>query len=206
MKLLEDAIVRRNTGAAFTLREGQHIRVIGESIVDFVAFNLADLRERFDQARTKINAGSIFISRGDTLVSKRNNVMLTILEDSCPLGTHDLQAGMCSRASYLSTYESGRWPEVSASSKEELPDHGCWENLTEALRPWNIASEDIPSPFNIFQIMEIDGRTGAMHFSSARPEPGSFVELRAEMSCLVAVSACPAGNKDKDVRIRVFEP
>ena len=41
-----------------------------------------------------------------------------------------------------------------------FPDHGCWENLAEALGPWGIPAEDIPSPFNIFQTMEIDGKTG----------------------------------------------
>jgi len=47
--------VPKNSGRAFTVRKGQCIRVAGRSIVDFVAFNLHDLTERFDQARTKTN-------------------------------------------------------------------------------------------------------------------------------------------------------
>ena len=39
----------------------------------------------------------LFISTGDTLFSKRNNPLLTIVEDTFTEGRHDLQKGMCSR-------------------------------------------------------------------------------------------------------------
>ena len=79
------------------MKTGQRLRITGKSIVDFVAFNLHDLQERFDQARTKTNQVKIFISIGDVLYSKRNNPMLTIVEDTFKEGRHDLQKGMCSR-------------------------------------------------------------------------------------------------------------
>ena len=79
------------------MKKGQRLRIAGKSIVDFVAFNLHDLSERFDQARTKTNQVKIFISTGDVLYSKRNNPMLTIIEDTFAEGRHDLQKGMCSR-------------------------------------------------------------------------------------------------------------
>ena len=82
MKLINDVNIPKNSGRAFILRKNQHIRIIGESTVDFVAFNLDNLRERFDQARTKVMQGKIFISKGDQLLSKSNNVMLTIVEDT----------------------------------------------------------------------------------------------------------------------------
>src|ERR1041384_3898436 len=97
MNLIKSQIVGKNTAAAFEVSKGQRLRIAGKSIVDFVAFNLHDLNERFDQARTKTNQAKIFISTGDTLFSKRNNAMLTILEDTFREGTHDLQKGMCSR-------------------------------------------------------------------------------------------------------------
>ena len=205
MKLIDDLIIAKNTGKALTVKSGHNIRVIGESYADFVAFNLDNLRERFDQGRTKMNAGKIFISNGDKLVSKFNRVMLTIIEDTYKEGTHDLEAGMCSGAVYRTLYELGRYPEMISSKKEHLPDHGCWENLSEALKPWKIEPEDIPSPFNIFMTMELDSRTGVIHFSSVRPRPGTYMELRAEMNCLIAISACPDANKGKDLRVQVFE-
>ena len=55
MAILKSEVVPKNSGAAFEVREGQRLRFAGRSIVDFVAFNLHDLSERFDQARTKTN-------------------------------------------------------------------------------------------------------------------------------------------------------
>ena len=97
MAIFKSQVVPKNSGAAFEVRRGQRLRVAGKSIVDFVAFNLYDLNERFDQARTKTNQVKIFLSTGDVLYSKCNNPMLTIVEDSFKEGRHDLQKGMCSR-------------------------------------------------------------------------------------------------------------
>src|SRR5512147_2823117 len=97
MYVLTSQVVPKNSGAAFKVLKGQRIRIAGRSIVDFVAFNLRDLTERFDQARTKTNQVKIFVSTGDLLYSKRNNPMLTIVEDTFAAGRHDLQKGMCSR-------------------------------------------------------------------------------------------------------------
>src|SRR5215208_4709862 len=93
MSILKSQIVPKNSGAAFEVLRGQRIRVAGRSIVDFVAFNLRDLTERFDQARTKTNHVKIFISARDILYSKRNNPMMTIVEDTFTEGRHDLQKG-----------------------------------------------------------------------------------------------------------------
>jgi uncharacterized protein YcgI (DUF1989 family) len=73
MAVLENKVVAKNSGAAFEVKKGQRLRIAGKSIVDFVAFNLHDLNERFDQARTKTNQARIFISTRDVLYSKRTN-------------------------------------------------------------------------------------------------------------------------------------
>lgn len=206
MRLVESIIVPKNTGKAFPLRKGQHIRLIAESIVDFVAFNLDNLKERFEQGRTKSINGKIFISTGDKLVSKSSNIMLTIVDDTYKEGTHDLQYSPCSRASYEAMYDAGLYPELLPAKRDDLPDHGCSENLSEAVKPWKIAPEDIPNPFNIFMTMEIDSRTGKVNFSSVRPRPGTYLEMRADMNCLVALSACPHGHEGKDVKVQIYEP
>jgi len=203
-ELIEEIVVPRNSGRAFTLRKNQSIRIIGGPgcIVDFVVFNLDNLKERFDQARTKLHQNKLFLSTGDKLLSKFFNPMMTIVEDTYREGTHDLECGMCSRIGYQRLYENQACQELQIS-QQDLPDHGCWENLTEALKPWNIAPEDIPSPFNIFQTMEIDGSTGRLSFSKVTPEEGTYVELCAEMDCLVAVSACPNVTKGRSIRVQV---
>ncbi|HXG51740.1 MAG TPA: urea carboxylase-associated family protein [candidate division Zixibacteria bacterium] len=211
MALAQSKVVAKNSGAAFAVRKGQLLRVAGRSIVDLVAFNLHDVRERFDQARTKTNQAKIFISTGDVLYSKRNNPMLRIVRDTFTGGRHDLQKGMCSRrrfemvASGASLRVFAEGVDINPKAPEELPDHGCWENLSEALRPWNIDPDDVPSPFNLFQCMRIDPDTGAMYDTLVRPKEEACVDFRAEMDCLVAVSACPESGRGGAIRIEIHD-
>jgi uncharacterized protein len=190
-----DVVVPANSGAAFEVHADQVFSVIGQTTVDLVAFDLHDLTHRFDQARTKSNLGKIFVSTGDVLISKLNTDMLRIIEDGFAEGHHDLQYGMCSRERWVwalrervATASYLRQQEMSA---DDFPDHGCFENLIAALRPYAIAPVDIPSPFNLFQHMLIDSDTGVMVRGTLRPPEPVPVRMQALIDCLVAVSACP---------------
>jgi len=211
MAILKKAVVPKNSGVAFEVTKGQRLRIAGKSIVDFVAFNLHDLNERFDQARTKTNQVKIFISMGDTLFSKRNNPMLTIVDDTFTEGRHDLQKGMCSRKRFEMVAQGtarrvfAEGVDINPRNPEEIPDHGCWENLSAAVKPWNISPDDIPSPFNIFQCMRIDPDTGIMYDTMTRPKEEAHVDFRAEMDCLVAVSACPESGRGQAIRVEIFD-
>jgi uncharacterized protein len=211
MPVMETRMVEKNSGAAVEVKKGQRLRIAGKSIVDFVAFNLHDLTERFDQARTKTNQVKIFISTGDILYSKRNNPMLIIVEDTFKEGRHDLQKGMCSRKRFEMVAQGGskrvfaEGVDINPKKAEEIPDHGCWENLSEAVKPWNISPDDVPSPFNIFQCMRIDPESGIMSDTLIRPKDEAHVDFRAEMDCLVAVSACPESGRGLAIRIEVFD-
>ncbi len=210
-KLMASMWVQKNSGWAAKVKKGLRIRVAGRTVVDFVAFNLNDLTERFDQARTKTNQAKLFISTSDQLISKINNPMLTIVEDTFQEGRHDLQKGMCSRKRFelvakgLAKRVFAEGIDPNPKTPEEIPDHGCFENLTEALKPWNIAPEDIPSPFNIFQTMRIDPESGRMFDTLIRPKNEAHLDFRAEMDCLVALSACPESGRGGPVRVEVFQ-
>jgi uncharacterized protein len=211
MAVLQSTVVPKNSGAAFELKKGQRLRIAGRSIVDFVAFNLNDLTERFDQARTKTNQVKIFISTGDILYSKRNNPMLTIVEDTFKEGRHDLQKGMCSRKRFQMVAEGrskrvfAEGVDINPKKADEIPDHGCWENLSGALKPWNISPDDVPSPFNVFQCMRIDSDTGIMYDTMIRPKNEALVDLRAEMDLLVAASACPESGRGQAIRVEIYD-
>jgi uncharacterized protein YcgI (DUF1989 family) len=207
MKKIREEHVPYNTGWSAEMKKGQVIRITATTTVDLVAFNLHNLMERFDQARTKVYNMKIFISTGDKLMGRANQHMMTIVEDGYKDGTHDLQKGMCSGYRFQLAKQEGRLREYYPREIKEIPDHGCWENLSKALAPYNIAPEDIPSPLNLNQTMKIDGVTGKMEHTQIRPKPGTYVDLRAEMDLLVAFSACPdlpVGGKPVDVMI--YEP
>jgi uncharacterized protein YcgI (DUF1989 family) len=223
MEVLEEVVMPYNTGKSFIVKKGQRIRIAAESIVDCVPFNLDDMSERFDQARTKCHNGKIYVSTGDKLFTKFAKHMMTIGEDTYR-GTHDMQFGMCSKYGFDTYYESIKngdpvitknfeWLKVT--KREDLPDHGCWENLQDGLksRGYDIPPECIPSPFNLFQSIDIAGAEGRMvwHFQETEPPENRFpdgpahVDLIAVINCLVDVSACPERGKGKPVKVQVFD-
>jgi uncharacterized protein YcgI (DUF1989 family) len=209
MKTLKEQHVPHNTGWAGEVRQGQVIRILATTTVDFVCVGRDNVKERFDQARTKVYNGKIFVTTGDKLMGRNNQHMMTIVENTNREGTHDLQKGMCSGYRFQLAKKEGRLREYYHRdyTEADIPDHGCYENLSRALAPYGVAPEDIPSPFNINQHMIIDGKTGKMEHTTVRPKPGSYVDLRAEMDLIVAASACPdmvVGGKPFDFVI--YEP
>ena len=217
MALIGEAVMPYNTGKSFVVKEGQRIRIYGESIVDCVPFNLDNLKERFDQARTKAHNGKVFITTGDRIYSKSANPMMTILADTYK-GKHDMQYGMCSKVAFDRFYESIKSGDpvitetfdwMGIKKRSDIPDHGCWENEQDALEGYIVAPEDIPSPFNIFQTMEISGPEGKLFWrmNEYRPEPGkpAYIDMRADMNCLVALSACPEFGYGKAIKVQVFD-
>jgi uncharacterized protein YcgI (DUF1989 family) len=210
VKVVNETVIKSNTGQAFEMRKGEIIRVTGESTADYVVFNLRNVKERFDQARTKVDQGKIYVTTGDVLISKYNNVMQTIVKDTYR-GTHDMEKGMCSISFYdkwgdqIFKIYGGVWKRLGRK-RGAAPKHGCWENLAKALKPYGIPKEDVPSPLNIFQTMVINARTGSMRYSMVRPRPeGDMMELRCEMDCLVGISACPEGGRGKDLKILTYK-
>lgn len=210
MNILSESIIKSNTGATFVVKRGQIIGVQGHSTADYVVFNLRNVKERFDQARTKVNQGKIYLTTGDVLISKFNNVMQTIVKDTYQ-GTHDMEKGMCSTSFYkkwgdeIFKIYGGVWKKLGRK-QVVAPKHGCWENLAKALKPYGVSKEDVPSPLNVFQTMEINAQTGSMRYSMTRPRAeGDRVDFRSEMDCLVGISACPEGGRGRDLKILIYK-
>lgn len=208
MKTIADKELATNTGWARALAKGEVLRVTGMTGVAVVCFNAHDLKERFDQARTKVYNMRIWMSAGEQLFSKLNNPMMTMVADGFAAeGRHDLQYGMTSREVLTIGAKDGvpgRWAHLKGKA---VPDHGCLENLATALAPWSIATHEIPMPLNLFQHTEIDTASGAIRPSSLRPAEPVAVELRAETDLVVAVSACldlEAPRSGHPVRIEVL--
>src|SRR5437588_11317410 len=169
VKIIRESIIKSNTGKAFEVKKGEIIRVIGESTADYVVFNLRNVKERFDQARTKVDQGKIYVTTGDVLISKYNNVMQTIVKDTYR-GTHDMEKGMCSTSFYkkwgdeIFKIYGGVWKRLGRK-KDAAPTHGCWENLSKALKPYGVSKEDGPSTLNIFPTMVINAKTGSKRYA-----------------------------------------
>lgn len=168
------------SGVAFRLNKGQRLRVIdpqGEQVSDLLAFNAHDTAEVISSGRTLDYASKLFLSTGDQLYSNRSNVMLRILEDT--VGRHDFLLTPCSKDTFRIIYG------------ETNPHRGCFGNLAEALEPYGIGADEIPTAFNIFMnvVVAVDG---SLTVEPPLSRAGDNVLFEAEQDLIVALTACSA--------------
>lgn len=176
-KPLEVIDIPRASGKSFVVRRGQVLRIIdieGQQVGDLVCFNLNNLSDRFSAGRTRRNNNKFRVTKGDRLFSNLCNVMFTIEEDTC--GVHDLLCPPCCRWIYENVYK--------VPSKT-----GCLEHLAQSLSSYGIGEEDIPDPLNVFMRTEIV-ESNQLVIKEPISKVGDYIDLRAEMDNLVALSAC----------------
>ena len=169
------------TGVAFRLKAGQRLRVIdpqGEQVSDMLAFSAADTGEVISSGRSLDYASRLYLTTGDPLYSNRSNVMLRIVEDT--VGRHDFLLTPCSKDTFRIIYG------------DEHPHRGCFGNLAEALEPYGVTADQIPTAFNIFMNVTVDPATSALTVEPPLSKAGDHILLEAEMDLVVALTACSA--------------
>jgi uncharacterized protein len=166
-------------GKAARLDRGAAVRVIntkGQQVVDFWAFNAADLREFMSMEHSRVALGHIIPAKGDTLVTNRRRPILTLVEDTSG-GVHDTLFAACDRWRYELLGHAGY-------------HDNCTDNLATALAELGLTAPEVPAPLNLFMnIPVIDGNR--VEVQAPVSTPGSWVKLRAETDCVLAFSACP---------------
>jgi urea carboxylase-associated protein 1 len=160
------------------IERGQIMRVVdleGRQVGDLVAFNRANLAEKFWISNTIRLNGTVFVTTGHVLYSELSNPMFTIVADTC--GRHDLLAGSCNA-------------EIDKVRYGVDAHYGCVENFLATLEPYKIARKDIPMSLNLFMNCPVDA-SGAWTIATPVSRAGNYIDLRAEMDCVVALSNCP---------------
>src|SRR6187431_2434115 len=170
------------SGVAFTLKKGDRLKVFdieGEQVSDFVCFNLHDKKEYLSSGRTIDYAETIFLTKGHSFYSNRSNVMFEMVEDT--VGRHDFLLTPCSAEMFKITYGHVN------------PHQGCFGNLKQALSKFGINGDAIPTCFNIFMHVTVDGTTGKLAVLPPRSKAGDFIILEAKMDLIVGMTSCSAG-------------
>lgn len=169
------------SGVAFPLDKGQTLTVIdprGEQVADLLAFNRHDVGEAISSGRTLDYASRIYLTTGDPLYSNRSNVMLDIVADD--VGRHDFLLTPCSKDTFRIIYG------------ETDPHRGCFGNLAVALAPYGVTEDMIPTAFNVFMNVPVDGQSGALTVEPPLSKAGDAIVLRARMDLVIGLTACSA--------------
>ena len=204
--LLEEFVIPARHGRAFEVRKGQIFRIhqiAGGQVGDCVFFNADDTREMFHCGQSwaiNVIAGTGTSKSFRYFYSKppRENVMMTVLQDTYPNHWGNM-GGRCSQRLYEIR------DSLAAGSHRS-----CQENLREALEPFGLVGDDIIDVFNVF--MNVDLHVdGTFTIRPTQVGKDDFIEMRAEMDILAAVSACPAdtsptnGGKSAPLGIRIYQ-
>lgn len=179
----EAAVIRRETipgGWYWTtaLKTGEVLRLqTGDmpSSVSLLAWRAADTSERLNYADTVKVQWTSALQKGRVIFSDMGRVMLSIVEDSC--GFHDAMLGGSSERSNAKRYEGG-------------PYRNTRDNFVLAAQKLGMGPRDVPPCVTFFAPARVDDE-GRFQWHEDKRTGGDFVDLRAEMDLLVALSNCP---------------
>ena len=156
-----------------SVRECGSVDVEGMAVTT-VRFSRGGLRSR-EEGRAGL---VIYLTAGDPLYSNRSNILLDIVEDD--VGRHDFLLTPCSKDTFRIIYG------------DEDPHRGCFGNLAEALEPYGIEPDMLPTAFNCFMNVPVDGATGRLTVEPPLSKAGDKIVFKARMDLIVGLTACSA--------------
>jgi uncharacterized protein YcgI (DUF1989 family) len=167
--------VPARTGRALRVLRGSSVRVTdlaGQQVGDLFAFTDDDY---LSASHTRTATGRLFPAVGEAFVTTHRRPILTLAEDASP-GHHDLLIAAC---------DASRYAGLGAA---EHPS--CADNLAQALASVGFSSPVVPQPVNVFMRVPVapDGR---LQWLPAATRSGDSITFRAELDCIVVLSACP---------------
>jgi urea carboxylase-associated protein 2 len=159
------------------LKAGEGLRLVnptGRSSVALVAWNARDISERLNHADTVKVQWSASLRKGRLLLSDMGKVVFSITQDT--LGAHDALVGGSTAASNAKKYGGDR--------------RNARDNLRLAAAKLGLSVADLPQPVVFFAPVEVDEH-GRFVWNEAKRASDDFVDLRAEMDLLFALSNTP---------------
>ncbi len=181
MRIIE---IKPQTGTAFKIAKGSFLEIIdpkGMQVSDVVLFNAHDLKEKFSAGKTMDFEEQILMTTGNRLWSNRSSIMAEIIEDTN--GRNDLLLAPCSKETF----------EIMYNNNDEHPS--CLNNLSQALHPFGISVDDVPTAFNIFMNVQFD-LDGKLYVDPPTSTAGDKLVLKLHMDCVVGITACSAEDSN----------
>jgi len=176
--VLFDEIVPPRRPWGRVIRKGQILRLVnleGQQAVDFLCYDADSPADRYSSMNTIKVQGNIYVGIGTVLYADSGNALFTVVADT--FGRHDTIYGCCSRANNQLRY--------GVQTTET-----CYDNFTAILAQFDLDQRYIVSNVNFFMSVPIDD-VGKAGIDAGSPQPGHYVELRAERDVLAVLSNCP---------------
>jgi len=159
------------------VRHGEALRLLntsGTPGVALFAWNAADTSERYNSADTVKLQWTADLRKGRVLFSDMGRVLFSIVEDSC--GAHDTIIG-------------GSTPGSNARKYGDPTLRSTRDNMILAAGKHGLGQRDLAPVISFFSPVVINGHQAT--WRDGEIQPGDFVDLRAELDVIVAVSNCP---------------
>lgn len=176
---MKSQILPPQSGAAFHLKSGQHLKVIdlyGEQVSDLFCADAVDISDSLSGGKTIDYNESISLRPGHFLYAHSGNALMEIIEDFSP-ACHDLLVTPCSL-------------QMFQMMKKNSDFHkSCLENLTLALEEFGITEKQITSTFNIFMNVQIS-ENGQIQIKSPKSKAKDYIVLRACRDIIVGLTSC----------------
>ncbi len=159
------------------LKAGDTIRMAqdhGPSAVSLIAWSARDTSERLNLPDTVKVQWTTAIAKGRVLFTDMGRVMFSVTEAAST--AHDALVGGSTAASNAGKYDGDY--------------RNTRDNFILVAGKLGLDRRDIPSAITFFAPVRVDA-DGAFQWRDDLRVPGDYVDLRAEMDLIVAVSNCP---------------
>jgi uncharacterized protein YcgI (DUF1989 family) len=199
--VMEDVLIpARGFLRARKLQTGQVIRFIdveGQQVPDVILYDPRNLKNCSSMSNTIMVAKTWKITKGHSIYAKLGQKMATIVEDT--VGTNVVAGGFCN----FSVNEVRYGIEGT---------HSCRMNFVASMWEYNFSPADVEEGcFVPFMNMQYEP-DGTCNIRPPLSKPGDYLELRADMDVLVAVSNCPSehnpcnGWNPTALRVVIYQP
>jgi len=140
------------------------------------AFRADDPSEHMSMPHSVVYLSRIKPAVGSVLVSNLRNPMLCLTQDSSP-GVHCMLFAACDPA---------RYRLLGCTAHHD----NCADNLRRAVAALAVPLPYIPTPLNLFMNTRFDDDR-VMRIEPPEAKAGDSVTFRAELDCIIVLSACP---------------
>ncbi len=168
------------------VRRGYTLRltdISGGANVGLLAFNQDEKSERYNMADTLKAQHVSHLAAPLVLYSDMGRVLMSITHDDC--GWHDTICGTTTAAMIAEQYG-----ELDFQTARNGYRRNGRDGFLVELGRWGLSRRDLVANVNLFSRVVTDDE-GNMSFVADNSPPGSSVDLRAELNCLVTMNSAP---------------